>query len=292
MIITRLSGGMGNQLFQYALGRALSLKYNTMLGLDIHDLLDRTPRPGFTFREYDLDLFNITAEIVPQSNVPRKYRSWGTGKVGLYINKLRRLLFGGKGRERGFTFQPEVLSLGSDAYLDGYWQSYKYFESIADTIRKDFTLKQSLPAHIQRLQTEIRSRQSVCLHVRRGDYVGNAYHEVVFKDYYYQALDVLEAKVVIEHIYVFSDDIAWCKDNLAFLHPATFVDDIYAGERASGHFALMQSCTHFVIPNSTFSWWAAWLGESKDKIVIAPKRWFGDSSIDTSNRIPPEWIRL
>ncbi len=283
---------MGNQMFQYALGLALAIKNNTTLGLDTYDLLDRTPRKGFTFREYDLDLFNVTANMVPQTQLPWQYRSWGTGRLGVYLNKLRRALFGGKGREHGFAFDAEILSLGSDTYLDGYWQSYKYFEFISDTIRNDFTLKRPPEAHIQRLQTEIQSQQSVCLHVRRGDYVGNAYHEVVFKDYYYQALDVLEAKTGIDHIYVFSDDIEWCKANLAFLHPATFVDDIYAGERASGHFALMQSCTHFIIPNSSFSWWAAWLGESKEKIVIAPKKWFGDSSIDISNRIPPEWITL
>ncbi len=291
MIITRLSGGMGNQMFQYAAGRALAVKNNTTLGLDTHDLLDRTPRKGFTFREYDLDLFNIAAEIVPQSKLGWKYRSWGSGKFGLYLNKLRRMLFGGK--EKGFAFNPDILTLGSDTYLDGYWQSYKYFESIADTIRKDLTLQQPLQAHIQRVKTEVQSHHSsVCLHVRRGDYVGNTHHEVVFKDYYYQALDVLEAKTTIDHIYVFSDDIEWCKNNLAFLHPATFVDDIYRGERESGHFALMQSCTHFIIPNSTFSWWAAWLGTATNKIVVAPQKWFNDTSIDTSGLIPPEWIRI
>lgn len=296
MIITRLSGGMGNQLFQYALGRVLAIKNNTTLGLDMHELLDRTNRPGnFVFRNYDLDLFNIEAVIVSQQEVPFWYRSWkvpGMTFLNPYINKIRRMVIKNDGKERGFGYQPGVLALGPDAYLDGYWQSHKYFESVADTIRKDFTLKQSLPAHIQRVQTEIQSKRSVCVHVRRGDYVGNSFHEVVFKDYYYQALDVLESKTTIDHIYVFSDDIAWCKDNLAFLHPVTFVDDVYAGERASGHFALMGSCTHFVIPNSSFAWWAAWLGEAADKVVIAPKQWFADTSIDTRDRIPEAWIRI
>ncbi len=293
MIIVRLSGGMGNQMFQYALGRTIAIKNNTSVGLDVQDLLDRTPRPGrFTFRDYDLDVFNIHAEVVPQSKVPLRYRSIRGGRLGVYLNKIRRLVFGGKGREKGFTYNPNILSIGSDAYIDGYWQSHKYFESIADTIRKDFSFKNPLPDNVQLLETEIKSKNSVCLHVRRGDYVGNPYHEVVFKDYYDEAIAVLQEKTSIEHLYVFSDDIAWCRDTMTFSHPVTFVGEEYAGDRASGHLALMRACRHFIIPNSSFAWWAAWLGEYEHKVVIAPKKWFPDSSIDTSNRIPEEWIRI
>lgn len=292
MIIVRLSGGMGNQMFQYAMGRALSIRNKTMLGLDLHDLLDRTPRPGFMFRDYDLDLFTIAAEVIPQSGVPFWYRSWGTGKIALYTTLFRRKFFGGKGREKGFKLDLGILSLGPDTYLDGYWQSYKYFESIADVIRRDFTLQNSLSLPIQALQREIEAKNAVCLHVRRGDYVGNSFHETVFKDYYDQALAILTSKTSIEHIYIFSDDIAWCRDNLTFPFPVTFVGDEYAGERASGHLALMRACSHFIIPNSSFSWWAAWLSVRPDKIVIAPKKWFTDESIDTSDRIPEDWIRI
>src|SRR5436190_8508313 len=168
MIIVRLAGGMGNQMFQYALGRTLSLKNKTTLGLDTHDLLDRTPRLGFTFRDYDLDLFNIQAGIVPQSALPFLHRSWGRN---IFINKVRRVLFGGLGKERGYGLNSKILTLGPNSYLDGYWQSHKYFESIADTIRQDFTLRNPLPEHIEKLWSEIKSKNSVCVHVRRGDYV-------------------------------------------------------------------------------------------------------------------------
>jgi hypothetical protein len=289
MIIVRLAGGMGNQMFQYAIGRKLSVMNNTTLGLDIHDLLDKTPRPGFTFRDYDLDLFSIQAEIIPQSKLSWRQRSWGKS---VFLNKIRRALFVGHGKEKGFTFNPRILELGPDVYLDGYFQSHKYFESIASIIRKDFTLKNPLPENIRTLKIEIESRNSVCIHVRRGDYVGNSFHETVSKDYYDKAISLLSEKTKIEHVYVFSEDISWCRENLSFAQPTTFVGDEYAGERASGHFALMQACSHFIIPNSSFSWWAAWLAENSGKIVIAPKKWFGDESIDTSHRIPDEWIRI
>lgn len=289
MVIVRLAGGMGNQMFQYAIGRALSIRNNTVLGLDIHDLLDRNPRPGFTFRDYDLDIFSIQAEIIPQSKLSWRYRSWGKS---IFLNKIRRALFVGRGKEKGFVFNPEILELGPDSYLDGYWQSYKYFESIADTIRKDFTLKNPLPENIKALKIEIESRNSVCVHVRRGDYVGNSFHETVSKDYYDQALSLVSQKTNIEHVYVFSDDIEWCKKNLSLTQPVTFVGEEYAGERASGHLELMRSCKHFIIANSSFSWWAAWLAANPGKIVIAPKNWFGSDSIDTSHRIPEGWIRI
>ncbi len=278
-------------MFQYAVGRALAIKNNTTLGLDLHDLLDRTEREGFVFRGFDLDLFSIQAEIVPQSRLPIRYRSW-LGKAGVFLNNVRRYIFVGKGKERGFAFKPDILNLGPNTYLDGYWQSEKYFESIADTIRQDFKLKKSLPENIQKLQLEIKNKNSVCVHVRRGDYVGNNLNQVLDMDYYQRAIATVSEKTNIEHIYVFSDDIEWCRENLGFNFPTTFVGSEYAGERASGQFALMQACAHFIIANSSFSWWAAWLAENSEKIVVAPKKWFGDSSIDTSHRIPEDWMRI
>lgn len=292
MIITRLQGGMGNQMFQYAFGRALAVKNNTTLGLDLEYLLDRTPRKGFTFRNYDLDLFSIQAEMVQQATVPMFYRSFGSGTMGLLLNKVRDTLLLAPGKEKGFSLDEKKLMLGDETYLYGYWQSYKYFESIADTIRKDFTIRMPLPDHIQELKKEIESKNSVCIHVRRGDYVGNSVHEVVGRSYYDMALVKLKERTPIEHVYVFSDDIQWCKDALSFSFPTTYVGQEYAGERAIGHFALMRACTHFIIPNSSFSWWAAWLGTSLSKVVIAPKQWFADGTIDTTDLIPQSWIRL
>jgi hypothetical protein len=289
MIIVRLKGGMGNQLFQYALGRALALKNKTEVGLDISFYNN----PGFPIRTYDLDLFNINAKILSRKEIPFFRRSYGKGLIGRIIAKIRTRLLPNVGTERGFVFNKKIFAAGSSLYLDGYWQNPAYFEKYTDTIRKDFEIIVPLSSAITALQKEIEECISVCMHVRRGDYVGNTMHDVVTPEYYRAALDLLKTKVsTIDRIYMFSDDPRWCEQTFQFNIPITFVGEEYAGERASGHFVLMQSCKHFIIPNSSFSWWTAWLGKFSEKIVIAPKQWFGDLTIDTSDRTPEEWIRI
>jgi hypothetical protein len=289
MIIARLSGGMGNQMFQYAVARTLAIKNNTTVGLDVHDLLDRTPRKNFTFRNYDLDLFNVEGSFISQKSLPVWHRSWGKS---FFLNKIRRFIFGGVGQERGFKFKPEILAAGDGIYLDGYFQSHKYFESVTDVIRKDFTFKKPFSEYIENLKKEILSTNSVCLHVRRGDYVDNSFHDVVTLEYYSKAINLLSQKINLDKIYVFSDDIKWCRKNISFEYPISFIDEEYSAERSSGHFELMRSCKHFIIANSSFSWWAAYLAENKEKIVIAPLIWFGDKNISTDHRTPSSWLRI
>lgn len=298
MIIVRLSGGMGNQMFQYALGRRLSLKFNVPLKLDI-DMQTYLHDHGFNltniiFRPYDLDVFTIAASIATQSEIPWWLRNYGTGKVRPIIDGLRRRLISHAGREkREQYFDETLLTKGPNMYLDGNWQTPKYFSEIQDILRKDFILKDPLSEKSQLLQNEITNCSSVCVHVRRGDYVNNASHDIgIGQEYYNKALEHISAKISIEKIYVFSDDIEWCKNNLTFNQPTFFVGTEYAGEKNQEHFSLMSSCKHFVIPNSTFSWWAAWLADHKTKIVVTPKKWFTDGTINTRDLIPEEWVRI
>ena len=136
----------------------------------------------------------------------------------------------------------------------------------------------------------------VCLNVRRGDFVSNPLmnveHGVLGLDYYYGAINEIIQKEKDIHIYIFSDDIEWCSNNLKFDVPTTFVDHTYAGEKFSSYLLLMQTCRHFIIPNSTFGWWAAWLSNHSNKTVIAPKRWFNDASRNTKDILPNSWIKL
>lgn len=168
MIIVKLKGGMGNQMFQYALGRALSLKYNTSLGFDLSFLLDITPMLNFTFRDYDLDVFNIKADIVHSHKIPLVNRIF-KGKIGRIFDYARVLLNLNKGVEKYPWFNSSVLNIGPNAYLDGYWQSPKYFEGFEDIIRQDFTIKNKLPLNIENLKEEIKNCSSLCIHVRRGN---------------------------------------------------------------------------------------------------------------------------
>jgi hypothetical protein len=138
----------------------------------------------------------------------------------------------------------------------------------------------------------IKKENSLCIHVRRGDYVGNKYHEIVGKEYYNKGIDYISSKIKIDKIYVFSDDIKWCEENMHFDYPTMFVSDEYAGQKAEGHMALMRACKYFIIPNSSYAWWASWLSESKDKIVVVPKQWFTDEKINSDDLIPEGWIRI
>ena len=294
MIIVKLQGGMGNQMFQYATGRALSLKYGVPLGLDLSFLLDRTQRlnfHNFTFRNYDLDVFNIEAEIVPKSKIPLVNRTFG-GSLGIYINYFKNIFFTLKGVEKGFNFDPSIFDLGHNVYLDGFWQSPKYFEGIKDIIRKDFVIKKELSQEVNNLMQEIKNSNSLCIHVRRGDYLNNSFHNVIGKKYYNEGIEFIKEKTHIDNIYVFSDDIKWCEENMSFPYNTVFVGEKYAGAKAEGNLALMSACKYFIISNSTFSWWGAWLSDYKDKIVIAPKQWFADATISNNDLIPQEWVRI
>ncbi len=271
MIITRLYGGMGNQMFQYAIARAIAIRNNDSVGLDLKDLLDRTPRKGFTYRGYDLDLFNIKADILSQKQIPFWFRFYGQGRLAWYLNMLRKKLFFTKGNEKkDFVFDQNILSL-KNVYLSGYWQNPKYFQDIKHILKEDFSLKNPLPKNIESLRQEILNKESLCIHVRRGDYVGNKAHDILPSDYYQKSLEKFK-NIKIDHIYIFSDDIDWCRENMSFGIDTTFVGDEYSGERAIGHFELMRSCKHFIIPNSTFSWWAAYLSD-RSGIVFAPDGW-------------------
>jgi hypothetical protein len=295
MIIARLMGGLGNQMFQYAMGRMLALKHGVPFSLDCAFLEDRTPRPrgsNFVFRSYDLDIFNVAATVAGRGDIPPVYRLYLGGAPRLALDGLRRRLLPNPARERSFAFDPRFLDLGRDAYLEGYWQSPKYFSSIAGTIRDDFGLKAPISEKSQRLLGEIRSCNSVCVNVRRTDFLASKVHGTIGEEYYHRALGVVAERGAIDRIYVFSDDMEWCGKHLSFGPPVTMVGHDFAGPRFGEYLVLMSHCRHLIIPNSSFAWWAAWLNDDASKAVIAPKRWFVDQRIDTRDLFPDRWVVL
>ena len=159
-------------------------------------------------------------------------------------------------------------------------------------IRDDFTLKNPPSSNIQVLADEIQNTSSLCMHLRRGDYVGHKVHDVVDLEYYQKGVEYISKRTNIDKIYVFSDDIKWCEQNINFDIPTVFVGEKYAGKKGEGHMYLMSKAKNFIIANSIFSWWGAWLSGHKNKIIVCPKRWFPDASIDTNDLIPKEWIRI
>lgn len=252
MIIVRLKGGLGNQMFQYAAGKTLALKNNTELRLDISYFDFKLP--GITRRTYNLDVFNISAKIIKTS----------------FLSFVLRNIFD----------------------RSGYFQSPKYFEGYEEIIRKDFTLRESLAGKSAELLNEIKNCASVGVHVRRGDYVGNKTHPVLGIAYYKRGIEYISSEHQIDKIYIFSDDIEWCEKNIQFGYPVIFVGEEHAGKYGENHLILLSACKNLIIANSTYSWWSAWLSENQSKIVVAPQKWFADDQIDTKELIPENWVRL
>jgi hypothetical protein len=292
MIVVRLLGGLGNQMFQYSAGLALALKHSVPLRLDTTSLLDRTPNSGAVFRGFDLDVFTITAQIAQRSEIPFWFRRHANGRLGRKVDRLRRQWFPHQGSERAYHADSRFHTFGPNTYLEGFWQSPAYFDHCRDAIKREFTLKDELPAVIREYCDHIRNADSVCLNVRRGDFVGSSFHGTMPIEYYSSALAIIGKRHDNPKVFVFSDDIEWCHNNLTLAYETVFMDHRYAGPKFSYYFALMQACKAFVIPNSSFAWWAAWLNSDIGKIVVAPKKWFQDSSRNTRDLIPATWIRI
>ena len=297
MVIVQLLGGLGNQMFQYALGRQLARLNDAELKLDTSILLDWRVGKHAVNRNFDLDIFSLTPAFAGKEDIA-PYHTTGMRLPEKIFYTVKRKLNGRQiMREQFFHFDASILDLRGDIYLSGTWQSYKYFEQIDPIIRHDFEFIIPMSAHALKLAQQINKVQSVCLNVRRTDYISAAATAktmgVIGLDYYKEALSLMKEWVGDFEVFVFSDDIVWCVENLNFIEqPVFFVDHHYAGLKFSDYLNLMRQCKHYIIPNSTFAWWGAWLNQDASKKVIAPKHWMNDPAINTNDLIPGTWTRL
>ncbi len=186
------------------------------------------------------------------------------------------------------------MDLPDDRYLFGYFQSDRYFRDVRDTILEDLTVLEPMDEVNEDMAKKMEGSRSVCLHVRRGDYItnqdANRILGVDLTDYYHQAVRQMNERLGECHYFVFSDEPEWVRRNLDIGNDFTVVD-INPPEKAEQDLRLMSLCSNFIIANSSFSWWGAWLSRSPDKIVMAPKRWFLDDR-NVKDRCPEEWIRI
>jgi len=265
MIIIKLMGGLGNQMFQYAYGRHLSIKNNTDLKLDLNFLLDRTPKKLYVYRDFDLSIFKLKVNeanredinlfnLSPESRLQRYSRLNKQRNISTYDPNGYYVL-----SEPSFPYCPYCLKFPKNSYIDGYWQSEKYFDDVRGIINEDFQFKNALSDLSLELKEKINSQNSVCINVRRG-YINNLkeryYHGFLGLDYIYRGIEIIKSKVDNPHFFVFSDDVEWCEQNIKIDTPINFVKHEYAGEKFSEYLQLMIECKHFIIPNSSFGWWA------------------------------------
>lgn len=294
MIITKLIGGLGNQMFQYAAGLATAERTGAPLYVDTTALRRYTRHQGYQFP----DIFTGPFQEASQWDLFRVLRlqKKKITKRGVTIDPTWRP--NAKSRviqQNTHNYWPEFDQVQGQCYLEGYWQSSKYFANATDKVRAAFRFKNVANPANQSIAAQMRSEMSVSVHIRRGDYVTNAnalkFHGICEWSYYDQAIQMLEERLENPKFYIFSDDPALARGQ--YPDPDRFtVIDINRGADSYRDMELMTMCKHHIIANSSFSWWGAWLADHPKKIVIAPSLWSVGSPEPVIDIYEPNWLRL
>ena len=296
MIIIQLSGGLGNQMFQYAFGTYLATKNNTDLVLDLSYVQSKLPFKKWTTpMKYELDIFpNINANLSRNIFSSKFFYPFAKAehllRTSFYKNKFK--LF----HENGMNFNADFLNITDNSFIKGNFQSEKYFLDIQDKIRIDFQFNKITDevnlSHIQK----IKSCNSVSLHIRRGDYVSiqkNASKFIALHIKYYEnTIKKISSLMSNPIFFVFSDDVEWVKQNLKSEFETHYISNNNTKTTSYIDMQLMSMCQHNIIANSTFSWWAAWLNSNTNKIVISPSKWFQHFDVNMDDILPDTWLRI
>lgn len=326
MIIAELHGGLGNQLFQYASAKAIALKNDTDLKLDtvrfMHKTLpsmqptepvntsDRGLKEGILNPVFKLgskfkrEFYSLYSKDHYKTDPKRVFELASFNIESCTLSTLDILKFHFTNRvlnkykfvkeKADYTYDPEVLGLGKDCYLMGFWQTELYFKDISDQIRKEFKVKIAPSQKDAEMIDLINKTNSVSLHVRRGDYVSSSTHAKqhgsLSLEYYTNAIEYIKSKVENPHFFIFSDDPDWAKENIKTGTETTV--SYNPPEVPYADIRLMYTCKHNIIANSTYSWWGAWLGSYDKKIVVAPKNWVANPEVIAKDAVPENWIRL
>lgn len=298
MICVNINGGLGNQMFQYACGKALAIKNNTSLVLDLSLMNKVKGSSRATKRSFELsDVFNVhstEASVAELKRIkPIEYRALNVFAIKLGLKGIQKSKYF---IENKFSFDPNIKKVGKDCYLSGYWQSPKYFDVVESLIHDEFTFQRKLDYKNLGIESLIRGVNAVSIHIRRTDFqntVSNSIHGICSLEYYGEAVKFISTKLANPHFFVFSDDVNWAKENLNLPYQCTFISG-NSGSKSYIDMQLMSACKHNIIANSSFSWWGAWLNKNLNKIVIAPKIWFVDKKLNdqTIDLIPDSWKRM
>jgi hypothetical protein len=293
MIVVKIFGGLGNQLFQYAFGRRLALERNTELYFDL-SIYNQSFDSSFTKRDFEMDVFDINGKIADAKILSHFSQSKFNKLLNEFIIRSPFVKSANYLKEPHFHFYDYALRVGNQVYVNGYWQSEKYFSSIRNQLLTELIPTSELSTESQLIYDDIKNHNAVSLHIRRGDYINETnqsiYH-VCSLDYYSKAVDYICSKVAQPKFYIFSDDVEWVKSNLNINQQIHYLEH-NKGKNSYQDLILMSKCNHNIIANSSFSWWGAWLNQHENKIVISPEKWFKSNSKKTQDLIPSTWIQL
>jgi len=252
-------------------------------------------------RSYSLGHFNIVENFATDEDI-NKIKKTGAWKL---FDKIKPYHKRSVIKYKGYDFDPNILNLSGNFYLDGYWQSEKYFSAkggsasggkdTENIIRKELTLKELLSSKYSELINNIKNSNSVSIHIRRGDDITNKKFSKVYnlldKEHYQKAVRFIAEKINDPRFFIFSDDIEWVKQNLDIPYSKIFVSNANETKDCE-ELILMSLCKHNITANSSFSWWGAWLNQNHSKIVISPDKWFNDKIGNAKDLIPENWIKL
>lgn len=286
IFIVKFNGGLGNQMFQWALARSLETKIGFKAIFDGSFFRKKYARP------YELNVFKIAAEFAEDFWLKLKLKI-----IWKFRKKLNGKKFSGLTlySEPHFEFDENVFKIRPNHYIEGFFQSEKYFKNIETELRADFQFKNPPNEENQRIIDKISATNSISLHIRRGDYVKKKRYQNLYAtcslDYYKRGVEHISKHFPMPVLFIFSDDIEWVKENLNLPYESIYVSH-NTGEKSYEDMRLMSMCKHNIIANSSFSWWGAWLNNNKERIVIAPIKWFNDESIVQTDVIPENWVKI
>ncbi len=303
MIISWLTGGLGNQMFQYAAGLSLASLRRTVLKLDVSWFREYAEYEDHN--RYALSCFNISEQFATREEIDRIKGVRLTRSERLSVGLARRLHFfqyvrkfepaGNWHPARSFWFYPEFLDLFDSTYLEGMWQSEKFFRPVADVLRNHFSFRYPPTKDVEVTLRLIQDGPSVAVHFRRGDYLRNPKFAsemgALGFDYYYRALEVVRQREPKAKLFVFSDDIDAVEAEFRPSCPTHFVRSVGKWNDFD-KVRLMSHCDHAIIANSTFSWWGAWLNPSAQKLVVAPDPWFAGDAQRGRDVVPESWTKV
>jgi hypothetical protein len=275
----KLSGGLGNQMFQFATGFATAKKNNVRLSLDLSYINQRQIFNGFELE----NVFDIYSKV----SFLNKALSFKSINFKEILNKIDITFYNFK--EPHFHYTSNILDIPKHSFLDGYWQSELYFKNYSKEIKKIFNFSE-LDKQNNLIANDISKNNSISIHIRRGDFLlkRNNNHNIDLKDYYLKAIGKSSKCFKNPKYFIFTDDPLWVTENFILDYSYIIVDVNY-GTKSFFDMHLMSLCKSNIIANSSFSWWSAWLNNNEDKIVYAPKDWFNDKSICTDHLIPNSW---
>lgn len=287
VVISRLTGGLGNQLFQYAAALGVAHATSAIPMLDASGLDASSEGRQFGFERY-----NLGVPVLRGSNFDPDFRTISLpAQQGLAEAGITGALCIPVCRENNYAFEPHVMARSGSLYLHGFWQSWKYFDAVSQSLRDRLAVPSRPSGHIHALMKAICGSPAVSIHVRRGDYT-TTYNQTIFglctPDYYRAAMTIMRDRIEDPRFFVFSDDPDWCRQQ--FRDSDTIIVSEHNSD-AQDDLAMMSHCRNHIIANSSLSWWGAWLGWRPESVIIAPVPWFTQSA-HTPDLIPEDWIRL